>query len=250
MFSTGMKASPVIQLLAGILALTIFPCLAEGLTLWQSGKANVTRSSQGFLHCSIVQYPRAFSSSANIRVLASPVHKDGHTVSVHDSAVVWTAEVTQYNFRVCVLESGPGTNGSFVVNWIAFRTAPSGVLHGTASLSTFTSGTKCQRIDFVQHFHSVPYVLATVRYGGNTRPQDAMNMWLEEKQGDHFRICVREVKTFDGKHQNTQVDWVAFTQMPSELTFQGKILFENRGAPLQIDNFAFCKVKIFVFSML
>ena len=48
-------------------------------------------------------------------------------------------------------------------------------------------------------------MLATVRYGGNTGPQDAMNMWLEEKQGDHFRICVREVKTFDGKHQNTQV---------------------------------------------
>ncbi|XP_074614661.1 uncharacterized protein LOC141874349 [Acropora palmata] len=241
MFSTGMKASPVIQLLAGILALTIFPCLAEGQTLLQSGKANVTRSSQGFLHCSIVQYPRTFSSSANIRVLASTVHKDGATVSVHDSAVVWTAQVTQYNFRVCVLESGPGTNGSFVVNWVTFRTAPSGVLDGTASFSTFTSGTKCQRIDFVQHFHSVPYVLATVRYGGNTGPQDAMNMWLEEKHGDHFRICVREVKTFDGKHQNTQVDWVAFTQMPGELTFQGKILFENRGVPLEIDNFAFCK---------
>ena len=30
MFSTGMKASPVTQLLAGILALTIFPCLVEG----------------------------------------------------------------------------------------------------------------------------------------------------------------------------------------------------------------------------
>ena len=30
MFSTGMKASPVIQLLAGLLALTILPCLAEG----------------------------------------------------------------------------------------------------------------------------------------------------------------------------------------------------------------------------
>ena len=112
----------------------------------------MTKSSQGFLHCSIVQYPRVFSSSANIRVFASFGHKDGAAVdvSVHDSAVVWTAEVTQYNFRVCVLESGPGTNGSFVVNWVAFRTAPSGVLDGTASFSTFTSGTKCERVDFVQ----------------------------------------------------------------------------------------------------
>ena len=57
----------------------------------------------------------------------------------------------------------------------------------------------------LKRFHSVPYVLATVRQGGNTGPQHAMNMWLEEKQEDNFRICVREVKTFDGKHQNTQV---------------------------------------------
>ena len=121
-----------------------------GQNLFQSGEANVTRSSQDFLHCSIVQYPRVFSSSSNIRILASTSHKDGAAVSVHDSAVVWTAEVTRYNFRVCVLESGPGTNGSVVVSWVAFRTAPSGVLDGTASFSTFTSGTKCDRIDFAQ----------------------------------------------------------------------------------------------------
>ena len=35
--------------------------------------------------------------------------------------------------------------------------------------------------------------------------------------------------------------------MPAQLTFQGKILFENDGAPLEIDNFAFCKVRIFLF---
>ena len=32
-----------------------------------------------------------------------------------------------------------------------------------------------------------------------------MNMWIEELQEDHFRVCLREVKTFDGKHQNIQV---------------------------------------------
>ena len=48
-------------------------------------------------------------------------------------------------------------------------------------------------------------MFASVRHAGSTRPQDAMNIWVEEKQEDHFKICVREVKTFDGKHQNIQV---------------------------------------------
>ena len=32
-----------------------------------------------------------------------------------------------------------------------------------------------------------------------------MNTWIEEQKEDHFRLCLREVKTFDGKHQNIQV---------------------------------------------
>jgi len=39
-------------------------------------------------------------------------------------------------------------------------------------------------------------------------------------------------------------DWLAFTQGAGQLTFQGKLQFENGGAPLEQDNFAFCKVMI------
>ena len=57
----------------------------------------------------------------------------------------------------------------------------------------------------LQRFPSVPKVLATVRHSTISMPQDAMNMWIEELQEDHCRVCLREVKTFDGKHQNIQV---------------------------------------------
>ena len=97
--------------------------------------------------CNILRY--IFSSSSNIRVLASISHEN-KSLSVHDSAVVWTTDVTQNSFRICVLESGLGTNGSAVVNWIAFRGTPSGALDGTASFNSFTSGTKCERVDFAQ----------------------------------------------------------------------------------------------------
>ena len=38
-------------------------------------------------------------------------------------------------------------------------------------------------------------------------------------------------------------DWLAFVEVGVQLTFQGKLQFENGGAPLEQDNFAFCKVK-------
>ena len=57
----------------------------------------------------------------------------------------------------------------------------------------------------LQRFPSVPKVLATVRHSSISTPQEAMNMWIEELQEDHFRVCLREVKTFDGKYQNIQV---------------------------------------------
>ena len=35
---------------------------------------------------------------------------------------------------------------------------------------------------------------------------------------------------------------MAFTQGTGEMTFHGKLQFENGGASLERDNFAFCKV--------
>ena len=60
-----------------------------------------------------------------------------------------------------MLESGLGTNGSVVVNWVALRGTPSGALDGTASFNAFTSGTQCERVDFAQ-VHS-PYLLSLVK---------------------------------------------------------------------------------------
>jgi len=228
------------QLLAVLLVLCRLSFLVDGEVLVQNGEVIFTVAYPGLIYCTTVQYTRAFSSSENIRVLASISH-GRESLSVHDSAVVWTSDVTQSSFRVCLLESGLGKNGSSIVNWIALRGTPSGMLDGTASFSTFTSGTKCERVNFLQRFSSVPKVLATVRHSVSNRLQDAMNIWIEELKEDYFRICLREVKTFDGKHQNLLVDWLAFAKGGDTFTFQGKLKFKNNGAPLEEDNFAFCK---------
>ena len=115
----------------------------SGQNLFQQGKVNFSVLYPDLLHCTTVQYPQVFSSSGNIRVIAS-INHENEPPSVHDSAVVWSTEVTQNNFRVCALESGLGTKGSVVVNWVAFRGTPSGALDGTASFNAFTSGTQCE----------------------------------------------------------------------------------------------------------
>jgi len=123
--------------------------LISGQVAVQNGKVNFTVARPNFSYCTTVQYPRAFSSSRNVRVLATINHGKVSS-NVHDSAVVWTSDVTQSSFRACVLESGLGTNGSAIVDWIAFQSTPSGMFDGAASFSTFTSGTKCERVSFAQ----------------------------------------------------------------------------------------------------
>lgn len=60
-------------------------------------------------------------------------------------------------------------------------------------------------LSFLQRFASIPKVLATVRHSVSNKPQEAMNVWIEELKADYFRVCLREVKTFDGNHQNLKV---------------------------------------------
>lgn len=67
---------------------------------------------------------------------------------IHSSAVAWTERITYSKFDVCVEESGEGTNGSSVVNWIAYQTSPINTVTGRAAVNLFTTGTKCQRVNF------------------------------------------------------------------------------------------------------
>ena len=121
----------------------------SGEAVVQHGNISVTVAYPDLTNCTTVQYPRVLNGSGNILVLTSISHEK-EPPSVHESAVVWTANVTQNGFRVCVLESGLGISGSIVVNWIAFRGMLTGALHGSASFNVFTSGTKCERVNFAQ----------------------------------------------------------------------------------------------------
>ena len=33
----------------------------------------------------------------------------------------------------------------------------------------------------------------------------ALNVWVEDEEEDHFKVCMREVKSFDAAHENIAV---------------------------------------------
>ena len=116
---------------------------------FKAGKVNVTTISPGLFACEQVTFATPFRGGQEIRVLAS----FGHTVESPTrghGAVVWLESVQITGFRICVLEFGDGSNGTAEVNWIALQSAPSGSQMGSTALNSWTTGTKCKKIDFPQ----------------------------------------------------------------------------------------------------
>ena len=48
-------------------------------------------------------------------------------------------------------------------------------------------------------------MFVSVKYTRNTKPNDAMYVWLENVNSGGFEVCIREFLPFDGKHQDTVV---------------------------------------------
>ena len=67
-----------------------------------------------------------------------------------NGAALWVEDVKASEFTVCILEYFSGSNNSLEVNYLAFEASPNGSQTGTTSLNSWTTGTKCKRIDFQQ----------------------------------------------------------------------------------------------------
>ena len=50
-----------------------------------------------------------------------------------------------------------------------------------------------------------PIVLATPSHQFPERPQDAMAVWVEDLTEHSFKLCLREVKIFDGLHRGIKI---------------------------------------------
>ena len=57
----------------------------------------------------------------------------------------------------------------------------------------------------LQSFAGRPSVFVSAKYTRDTKPDDAMYVWLENVNSGSFEVCIREFLPFDGKHQDTIV---------------------------------------------
>ena len=57
----------------------------------------------------------------------------------------------------------------------------------------------------MQSFGGRPSVFVSAEYTRDTKPDDAMYVWLENVKSGSFEVCIREFLPFDGKHQDTIV---------------------------------------------
>lgn len=48
-------------------------------------------------------------------------------------------------------------------------------------------------------------MFVSAKYSRDTKPDDAMYVWLENVNSRSFEVCIREFLLFDGKHQDTIV---------------------------------------------
>ena len=60
-------------------------------------------------------------------------------------------------------------------------------------------------LNTLQSFGERPSVFVSAKYTRDTKPDDAMYVWLENVNSGSFEVCIREFLPFDGKHQDTIV---------------------------------------------
>ena len=75
---------------------------------------------------------------------------DEENSRVHPPAALWVESVTTRGFEVCARESGIGTNGTGIINWLAFQDQPQ-ITHGSVNFDgIWTTETKCETVTFSQ----------------------------------------------------------------------------------------------------
>ncbi|CAH3133140.1 unnamed protein product, partial [Porites lobata] len=95
---------------------------------------------------------------------------------------------------------------------------------------------------YLKRFATPPIVLATPSHQFPERPQDAMVVWVEELTEDSFKICLREVKIFDGLHKGITNNWMAYTNLRVDnFSLSGSLVFTSNNSPSQQGDYAFCQ---------
>ncbi|XP_028515600.1 uncharacterized protein LOC110241445, partial [Exaiptasia diaphana] len=100
---------------------------------------------------------------------------------------------------------------------------------------------------FRQAFASVPHVFVTAHHNVLDNKHDAATVWVEGITRNDFTVCMREARTFDGRHKDIDVTWMAMTEVPQTWNYHDfiRVDFPNTLVPSEADNDAFCQIVSF-----
>ena len=128
----------------------LFYVLFYFLSGFQKGKVDIPKIGNGGFHCQSVSFNNSFAGGTPVRVFAS-INHGNNSLGVHGSAFIWVEDVTTSGFKACLVQGGQGNGeNTTTIEWFAFQGSQSGVFHGEASLSLFTTGPKCNQVAFPQ----------------------------------------------------------------------------------------------------
>ena len=84
-----------------------------------------------------------------MQVQVSVSHAEEYS-RVHSPSALWVQSVSARGFEVCARETGIGTNGTGVINWLAFQDQPQITRGSVAFNGIWTTQTKCNKVTFSQ----------------------------------------------------------------------------------------------------
>ena len=106
-------------------------------------------TSQSHYHQVTDNALRALASKLQVNVHVTVSHGEAFS-RVHSPSAMWVKSVTTRDFQVCARESGIGSNGTGIINWLAFQDHPQ-MTRGSVSFSgIWTTETKCDKVTFSQ----------------------------------------------------------------------------------------------------
>ncbi|KAK3749930.1 hypothetical protein QZH41_017388, partial [Actinostola sp. cb2023] len=132
------------------------------------------------------------------------------------------------------------------------------VQHGTHRIGrSSVDGYYCDTVTFPSAFTGVgsvkvftstlprmPHVFVAVHHNVLDKKKDAATVWVEDVTRDGFTVCMREGRTFDGRHKDIDVTWMAMTEVPQTWNYHDFVAidFPNTLLPNEADNDAFCQI--------
>ncbi|KXJ05122.1 hypothetical protein AC249_AIPGENE2219, partial [Exaiptasia diaphana] len=212
----------------------------------QHGTLRIGQTNPDNYYCDTITFPTAFTGVDPVKVFTS-VGFGTSSSRVHDVVFTWVESVTTSSFKVCLVENGVGSSGNVTINWIAYQGVQSGVTDGSVRLNDWTTGTECKQVRLSQAFASVPHVFVTAHHNVLDNKHDAATVWVEGITTNDFTVCMREARTFDGRHKDIDVTWMAMTEVPQTWNYHDfiRVDFPNTLVPSEADNDAFCQIVSF-----